>query len=436
MSRRLAYNGRMRLLAALLLPLCLVLAQDQSGSKEKIKAARAAVKSGPAGIAQLDPLLLDQDVEVRREAVKSLAAIGTQHGLDLLVRSTRDGDAEIQIRAVDALVNFYLPGYITTGFSGTLKRAGNALSGRFSQDENRDVVDPDTPVRPEIREALRAIVANSQDNLVRANAARAIGILRDRESVQTLIDALRSKDDRLIFESLIALQKIGDREAGPRVTFLMRDLVEKVQLAAIETAGLLKTQEAVGELRRLLENGAERKVRRASVLALARIADPGSRDLLAAMLNDKDDEVRAGAAEGLGRIANPADLASIQVMFDKEGKTVARLAQCFAIARLGSVDMGETAPLRYLINNLNARSWRGIAQPYLNELVRLEAVRKAIYPVLGSGTLAERTGLLMALAGSGAADALPEVERFVKDPDLEVARTATRALRILRVSVH
>lgn len=216
----------------------------------------------------------------------------------------------------------------------------------------------------------------------------------------------------------------------------MRDLVEKVQLAAIETAGLLKAGDATGELRRLLETGPERNARRAAVLALARIADPASRQMLSALLGDKDEEVRAAAAEGVGRIANPADFAALQVLFDGENKTVARLAQCFAVARLGSVDMGETAPLRYLVNNLNSRSWKGIAQPYLNELMRVEAVRKAIYPELGKGTVVERTGLLLALAASGAADAITEIERYVKDPDIEVAGAATRALRMLRATVR
>ena len=89
---------------ALILFASALFAQAPADSKEKIKAARATVKAGASAIPQLDPLLVDTDVEVRREAIKALAAIGTQHGLDLLVRSTRDGDSEIQIRAVDALV--------------------------------------------------------------------------------------------------------------------------------------------------------------------------------------------------------------------------------------------------------------------------------------------------------------------------------------------
>lgn len=410
-------------------------AQAPADSKEKIKAARATVKAGASAIPQLDPLLVDTDVEVRREAIKALAAIGTQHGLDLLVRSTRDGDSEIQIRAVDALVNFYHPGYLSTGLSATLKRAGASLSAAFRQDENRDIVDPDTPVRPEIRSALRSIVVNGTDNVVRANAARALGVLRDVDSTQALIEALRSKDDRLIFESLIALQKIANPEAGPRVVFLMRDLVEKVQLAAIETAGLLKTRDAIGELRRVMESGPEKKLRRASVQALARIADPSTRDLLVNLLQDKDDDIRATAAEGIGRMGNAADRQAIETAFNAERKSAARLGQAFAIARLGGVDMSEFSPLRYLINSLNSRSWRGVAQPYLNELTRQESVRKAIYPMLGSGTPAERTGLLLALAASGAPDAISQIEPHVRDTDLEISSAATRALRILRASV-
>lgn len=420
---------------ALILFASALFAQAPADSKEKIKAARATVKAGASAIPQLDPLLVDTDVEVRREAIKALAAIGTQHGLDLLVRSTRDGDSEIQIRAVDALVNFYHPGYLSTGLSATLKRAGASLSAAFRQDENRDIVDPDTPVRPEIRSALRSIVVNGTDNVVRANAARALGVLRDVDSTQALIEALRSKDDRLIFESLIALQKIANPEAGPRVVFLMRDLVEKVQLAAIETAGLLKTRDAIGELRRVMESGPEKKLRRASVQALARIADPSTRDLLVNLLQDKDDDIRATAAEGIGRMGNAADRQAIETAFNAERKSAARLGQAFAIARLGGVDTSEFSPLRYLVNSLNSRSWRGVAQPYLNELTRQESVRKAIYPMLGSGTPAERTGLLLALAASGAPDAISQIEPHVRDTDLEISSAATRALRILRASV-
>ena len=52
----------------------------------------------------------------------------------------------------------------------------------------------------------------------RANAARALGILRGRKAVPDLVEALHSKNTDVIYESLVALQKIRDESAGPRVT--------------------------------------------------------------------------------------------------------------------------------------------------------------------------------------------------------------------------
>ena len=80
-----------------------------------MKAARALAKSGSESIAQLVPLLKDSSVDVRREAVRSIVAIGTQHSLDPLIAATHDNDPEVQVRAVDGLVNFYVPGYIESG---------------------------------------------------------------------------------------------------------------------------------------------------------------------------------------------------------------------------------------------------------------------------------------------------------------------------------
>ncbi len=90
----------------------------------------------------------------------------------------------------------------------------------------------------------------------RANAARAVGILRGRQAVPDLEEALRSKDTQLIYESLVALEKIRDPSAGPSVAFLLHDLNEKVQLTAIEATGLLANRAAINDLRRLLDRSA------------------------------------------------------------------------------------------------------------------------------------------------------------------------------------
>ena len=79
------------------------------------KDVRELAKGGSDAIPQLTPLLKNPNLEIRIEAVKAIVEIGTQKSLDPLIEATSDADPEIQIRATDGLVNFYLPGYVRTG---------------------------------------------------------------------------------------------------------------------------------------------------------------------------------------------------------------------------------------------------------------------------------------------------------------------------------
>jgi HEAT repeat protein len=90
-------------------------AQDGGDPKDRAKTARELAKSGSEAIPQLKPMLSDPVTDVRLEVVKSLVAIGTQHSLDPLIQATRDNDSDVQVRAVDGLVNFYLPEYVQSG---------------------------------------------------------------------------------------------------------------------------------------------------------------------------------------------------------------------------------------------------------------------------------------------------------------------------------
>src|SRR6516225_4186407 len=79
------------------------------------KDVREAAKAGSSAIPQLTEFLKNSETDVRIEAVKQITEIGTARSLDPLIEATRDNDPEVQIRATDGLVNFYLPGYVRTG---------------------------------------------------------------------------------------------------------------------------------------------------------------------------------------------------------------------------------------------------------------------------------------------------------------------------------
>src|SRR5689334_18389957 len=184
------------------------------------KDVRDIAKSGSTSIPRLQELLKDPSVDVRIEVVKQLTDIGTARSLDPLIQATTDNDPEVQLRAIDGLVNFYLPGYVKTGFAASLRRVGTSIKGKFT-DTNDQVIDPYITVRTEVITALGGLARGGGTMEVRADAARAIGVLRGKAAVPDLIEATHSKDTDLIYESLVAMQKIRDESAAPRVTFLI-----------------------------------------------------------------------------------------------------------------------------------------------------------------------------------------------------------------------
>jgi HEAT repeat protein len=267
---------------------------------------------------------------------------------------------------------------------------------------------------------------------VRANAARSIGILRGKTAVPDLLEAAHSKNTDVIYESLIALQKIRDESAAPRLTFLLHDLDPKVQVAAIETTGLLRNTDAVPDLVDVLNHAREAKVKRAALTAIAMLPSPNSRNLYAQYLHDKDDKMRAAAAEGYARLHSPADLPMLEKAWQDEGKTSPRLSLAFAQVMLGRTELSEFSPLQFLINTLNSSAYKGEAFPFLVESARDGQIRRALYRPLQTGTKDEKIGLLGVLARSGDKASIPEVQKLTTDPDPDVAREALRAQRTLQ----
>src|ERR1700730_15972741 len=301
----------------------------QEVAKQRVKAVRDLGKGGSGEISRIEPFLTDPDLDVRLEAVKAIVDIGTQASLNPLIKATSDNDAEVQIRATDGLVNFYVPGYVKTGLTAPLRRMGTSIKSRFPE-TNVKVIDPYTQFRPELIQALGRLARGGASMESRANAARAVGILRGRQALPDLEQALHSKDTQVIYECLVAIQKIRDPSAGPSIVFLLRDLDERVQIAAIETTGLLMYRDGTNDLRDVLDRSRNMKVKRAALTAMAQMPDEQMHGVYTTYLNNKDEGLREAAAEGLARLKNPSDRTAVENAFSNERKTGPRLSLAFA----------------------------------------------------------------------------------------------------------
>lgn len=371
----------------------------------------------------------DPALEVRLELVKRLVEIGGRPTIDPLVQMTRDNDPEIQARATDGIVNAFLPGYVRSGITGSIRRAGDSIRAKFDDDVDDLVIDPYVEVSPEVIAALGRLTRGGTSMASRANAARALGILRGQAAVPDLIEALYTKDNDVMYQSLIALQKIRDPAAGPLAAFVVRDMEENIQIAALQLVGILRTEEAATGVRDVLARTDDDDIEREALRSLAMIGRPEEHDLFVQYLSDRDDDLRAAAAEGLARVADPADMTMLNAAYMNEGDRNPRLSIAFALVASGMRQTGEYSPLRELINTLNRSSYRGVALAFLTELTRVAAVREAIYPYLPAASRDEKTGLAIILSRSGDQATIPYLQSLANDPDPRVAEEGNRALR-------
>jgi HEAT repeat protein len=415
------------------LPLLLFSQENQKDrDKAQIGHIRAVEKSGTGGLTELSGFLKDPDKPVRVEAVNAIVRIGSKASLDPLILATRDMDAEVRVRATDGIVNVYVPGYVAnSGLSGYVARGLRQVKSFFAA-RNDTVIDDDVKVREDVGPAIADEVNFGNEMTPRSNAALAAGILRLKAAVPALLQALHAKDNDLIFESLVALQKIHDPSAGEGVGFLVRDLDERTQATALETVGVLRGVAAAPDVRYAVQNARNLKIRRAALSALAMLAMPEDRTIFRQYVINGDPGLRAAALEGLGRLREPEDTPTLQTSFDEANADWRiHLAAAFALVNEGTVSTDEFSPLLYLVENLNSRARADAANAYLKELIHREDVRKNIVNTLDDATKAQKLALCWIFGESHSSDILPALKRLASDSDGEVETAAKRAQHVV-----
>jgi HEAT repeat protein len=292
--------------------------EDGFNANQRINRIRDLGKKDVRAIPTLAGNLSDPNRDIRIEAVKAIIRIGTEASLTPLVQATHDNDPEVQIRATDGIVNYYVPGYVAKGaLTGPLTRGVRQVKSFFGA-RNDQVIDPDAFVRQDVRDAIAALVSGGAGSDSRSNAARAAGILRDSAAVPALENSLHAQDSQLIIESLIALQKIHDPAAGPKIASATHDLDDRVQSTALETVGVLRCLTCEPDVRTALASARNTRIRRASLEALAMLAMPGDRNAFQQYAHDSDADIRASALEGLGRIRDPVVFPTLEAAYNEK----------------------------------------------------------------------------------------------------------------------
>jgi HEAT repeat protein len=427
---------RFHLYFALLLALALgsgLLAQAQdlqsTDAKVRQKAVKQLVDSGGAGTQKCEALaglVRDPAPDVRDEVVIALIKVGGQQCLEPLRGATRDSSPDIQSMAVDGIVNFYMPGYVKFGWLNSVKSFGGNVKKRFTTTEPL-ILQPSIQAAPADIAAISPLITGGSSMDSRANAARAAGILRGSAALPQLKEALHSENDTVVIEALRSLEKIGDMSVGPEVVPSLASPNADVRAAAAHAAGQLRAKEAVRDLSRLAKGDKDKEVRRESLVALAKIPENGEERTFLLFLRDKDEQMRAAAAEGLGRGGAASDLSTVNDAFAVEKSESARLSMAFA-----AVQLGDLEKVRYLVDGLDSTFHRGEARAFLIELARTPRILAELYTPLTSGTRNQKIELATVVSRSGDRDSVAHLQRLTNDSDPRVAEAAIRELKNLQ----
>ncbi|MFC2003844.1 HEAT repeat domain-containing protein [Chloroflexota bacterium] len=174
---------------------------------------------------------------------------------------------------------------------------------------------------------------------VRLAAVRALGQMRDLESITTLLNILEKRADWTSGRILEILIGLGDLIKKPVLPWLTSTTNPRVKLLLVQLCGLMRWSEVIPLLIPLLEDR-NTEIRVSAAQAIGNIGgDITTAEHLVSMLIDENWEVRAQAAETLGLLQDVRILNQLKQCLSDENWQV-RYNAAKAVFQLGKP--GET----------------------------------------------------------------------------------------------
>ena len=252
----------------------------------------------------------DPDIAVRLRAVRALAVVGDRRAIDPLLTALRQETKEIRQAAADALGSF----------------ASSALVETVTE------------------------LLNTDDALTRGYAVQALGAMRARSRVNTLLDLLTHDPNPFVRgRAAYSLGRLRIRRAAGALIAALNDPDYDVRTWAAWALGPLGRSTAVDALVRAAREDPAEIVRGAATLALSDFNNPHVLDTLTIMLrNDPNDFVRRSAAWSLGWFRDQAATVTLITALADD-----RAPQVRGSAAEGLGNRGDSRYLGHLLKSLH-----------------------------------------------------------------------------------
>ncbi|MBX7222314.1 MAG: HEAT repeat domain-containing protein [Blastocatellia bacterium] len=383
----------------------------------------------------VDAARTDSDPEVRAHAVEALGRIKNFDAVPAMTEVLKDPATLVRRAAIRGLISFYIESEIGFVFA---ERSGFNYLNPFLDTDGPTIVEPYTQVDPRITDALAGLMRNDADVNLRRAGVRALGVLRANSQVPALAAALQVDPD-LRVDVFRVFIKLGDPENGNYAVPYFNEADRNVRAEAIFTAGYLRTRQANSKLIDVYNLGEDKRGFKGTIKdffkqiperqyitlqALSHIADPASKDIFVQNLRASDNDRRCMANEGLARMNDPSFLEEISRNRLKEGNEDVKLAQAFALYRLGRPEF-----LDAIVQKLDAVILGGQAENYLVDVLKTSDLHR----YLRTSTLETTIKLCKALGKIGTSDDVPALEPLLKDANPRVFNAANLAIQRIKL---
>ena len=382
---------------------------------------RAAIDLGKSRQAEALPhlaeLVRDPDVEVRIAVLRAIASLREITGVPSMVVFISDAQARVRSEAIDGAVEIYThrdrPGGMTRFLS------------IFSDDRDKPEPLVVTAVDFEVYRSMAALLKDP-DPGVRESAAEGIGILGGTEVAVDLVAALGDASPSVRAAAVTSIVKVGTSADGEALTPLIRDGSASVRRRAIAGLGRLRVADAAPELRALFGRAPDSDDGVLALNSLAEIALAQDKSLFQRLVMQSEPRTRRPSIEGLARLSEKTNEARFKRGFQREKTDELRAAYAFALFLFGDRPFIDTVVLGLAGSKDRARQSR----LYVEELGA--RALPEILDYLREPDSKIRIGLCDALSNAGVSGALSAIEPLTKDQDQKVARSAARAVSILK----
>ncbi len=267
-----------------------------------------AAEIGRRAVPRLLSALGDKDPDVRAGAAVALGKIGDASAVGPIIPLLDDKDPAVRCRAAEALANFQDP-RILPALVGALKRMEIPEMGLIcgcQADPEWESASRAAWALGELRDraAVPSLIAalDKGDEFFQAHVAEALGRIGDPRAVEPLMAVLRAGGfcDRSAMAAGTALARIGKPAIGPLIAELKNEKTQIATSISLQEIG----EPAVEPLLEAFRKG-NANVRCIAGIALAKIKDPAAVQGLIGMLNDGDRQLREDVLMHIGDAQDP-----------------------------------------------------------------------------------------------------------------------------------